>query len=1161
VIDPSGAAVPKAKVSLFLAGGSQTVAETATTTEGLFTIEAIRPEYYDLLIEAPGFQPYKQLNVKVDPARATDLAAARLVISTATTAVEVTAGPETVQVTTTDISTTVTAEQISRLPVADRNPLDFVATQAGVSVTAAGTSINGQRVSFSNMSVDGVNNQDNFIKDNALTYTPNQLMLSQIKEFTATTSNAGAAAVGASGVTWSTPSGGNTIHGELLYQNRNNSLAANSFFNNLEGVPLPRLNYPIYEGNASGPLRRDRLFYYVSYEAHREHTQATFTSTILTADARQGMFTYRNTAGQVVKANVLNIVGLRPDAAMAASLAQVPGPEKINSFRVGDSQEGDLRNTAGYSFLVRSNRERDNVAGRLDYNLSSRHAFRGTFAWNRDLVDRPDLGVGYSSIPPISNDNPAKLLGAGWRWNPSATFTNELRGGFNFAPGYFLRSDQVPSYFIGGMVWASPVPYFQPQGREMQTYVLDENATWVRGRHTVQFGYYLQTLRLSQYDYFDTTPTYNVGVDSLAQQNNLLFPSDLPRISAADFGRANDLLASLAGLLDNANVSYNAASRTSGFVPGAPYSRNWSFDNHAFYLKDNWKAARRLSVNAGLRWDYFTPVNERDALALQPLIASGDARATMLSNSTLYFTGNAVNRPFYAKDFNNFAPSVGLAWDVFGNGRTSFRAGYGVSFAPDQQTTVGSAYTGTNAGLSASVARVDLTGFMNSNRPGLPAPRYFVPRNFSDNYALDPFSYFGMLDPQLRTPYAQQFSASVQHEFRGTIIEARYVGNHAAKMLRGFDYNQTDFRSNGFLDDFLRAQNNGNLARNLTGVFDARYNPQIPGSQVLTRFPQLVGGGFLTAGIVRQLIDQGQVAELVYIYQVLGLNGSLNFFPNPNALSAVYATNFARSSYDSLQLEARRRFQRGLEFQLNYTFSKWLSNTLGTDQLRFEPFLDINNPALERSRHIMDLTHQFKANYSYDLPFGAGHRLQSRHGWLNRIMEGWSSSGNLRWSSGNPFGIDSGRGTFLRAGFSGTNEANTIYDKQDLTEIIGLRKTGAGVFMVPQSARYQDGRGVAPDGQAPFQGQLFTNPGAGQVGALQRRILTGPSVFYMDASVERQIRLTERFRARLRMEALNVFNHPTFMTFDLNVNSTQFGRMALEATSPRRVQLSLRINF
>ncbi len=164
---------------------------------------------------------------------------------------------------------------------------------------------------------------------------------------------------------------------------------------------------------------------------------------------------------------------------MQALLARVPGPDKINNFRMGDSQPGRLLNTAGYSFLAGSNQDLDNVTGKLDYNLSIKHALAATFVWNRDLADRPDeldasdgSTGGYYPTPPVTNHVHPKLLALSWRWSPVATFTNELRGGLNFAPLSFDTSEQIPPYIIagpnnnGGTIYTSPIGGFLPQGRE-----------------------------------------------------------------------------------------------------------------------------------------------------------------------------------------------------------------------------------------------------------------------------------------------------------------------------------------------------------------------------------------------------------------------------------------------------------------------------------------------------------------------------------------------------------------------------------------------------------------------------------------------------------------------------------------------------------------------
>ena len=1169
VVDSSGASIPKATVNLSLHGGKRPLLTTTTNTQGLFSLETVRPEAYDISVEAPGFQPYKLENVAVDPSRTVDLPRITLTLPTTATSVEVSASIQTVQTTSTEISNTVTMDQIRRLPVGDRNPLGFIATQAGVASTRFSTNINGQRESFSTVMLDGVSIQDNYLRDNDLDFTPNLLLLDQVQEFTVTTALSSSAASGGSQVSFVTPSGTNEFHGVAYWQNRNNKFAANDFFNNSSGVPLPRLNLNQVGASLGGPIQHDKLFFYVNYELNRYRNQTPENATILTASARNGIFSYIDTRGNLQQKNILPIVGATPDPVMLAQIHQIPGPAKINNFRVGDSKPGQLLNTAGYDYLVRNNSDRDHVTGKLDYNLSTKNALAATFAWNHHFVDRPDTAVDYSTVPPAFNDDTVKFAALSWRWSPSATLTNELRGGLNFAPASFGLSGSLPPYFVGGTVFTPPVdatpndqtntsPFFLPQGRNTRTRNLQDNANWSHGKHTVQFGYFYQGVRIRSYDYSGIVPTYNVGIDSANQ--NLLSFSDLPRVGASDLNNANLLLASLAGLLDNDNVVYNVTNRNSGFVPGAPWVRNFTYDNHALYAEDRWRVFQRLTLTMGLRWDYYTPVNEVNSLELQPVVTNNNAVSTLLSNATLNFSGNSAGSPFYQKSLKNFAPNVGLAWDVFGNGKTSIRAGYAIHYVDDQMIEVADGFTYTNAGLQAFPESFDLSGTV-SKAPPIAVPTFQVPLKFSTDYALDPTVYFTLMNPHLRTPYDQQFAFSIQQEIKGTIIEARYVGSHATELLRGFDVNQEDVRSNGFLADFLKAQQNGNLALATNGVFNPAYNPRLTGSQPLSVFSQLSRGGLLTNATVNTLIQKGEVGELGYYYQKNGLNGKLNFFPNPNALSSVYLTNFSNSSYNSLQLEVRHRFQNGLQYQANYVFSKWLSDAGGLDQLRFEPFLDINNTALEHARTPTDLTHQFKANYSYDLPFGEGHRLHLNR-LFNRVISGWSTSGNLSWTSGNPFSILSDLGTFLRENFSGENMASTSLTKANLTSnVLQLRMTGNGPYFMPASAIGADGRGVAPAGQPAFTGQIFSNPTAGNLGALQRRMFTGPPVFAMDAALFKETKITEKTALELRMEALNVFNHAAFAVFssDMMINSPQFGQVTSMASVPRQMQFGLRL--
>ncbi|MGD1097725.1 MAG: TonB-dependent receptor, partial [Bryobacteraceae bacterium] len=1082
-----------------------------------------------------------------------------------------TAGSETVQTSGPEISTTITMDQIRRLPVLDRNPLAFLTTQAGVAATqaAGGTvNVNGQRESFTTMTLDGVSLQDNYLRDNDVSFSPNQLFLDQVQEVTIATSLSGADASGSSQVSFVTPSGTNQFHGSALWQNRNNDFAANDFFDNMEGNGLPRLNRNNLGGSLGGPIKRDKLFFYANYEYSTLRNQVNEDATILTASARAGIFKYIDTSGNLQSVPILQAANVQQSPAITSLLSQVPSPDKINNYLVGDSQPGQLLNTAGYGYLVQNNQEWSNVTGKLDYNLSTKNAIAATFAWNQNMVDRPDVAVSYSTTPPYFTNNNVKFAAVSWRWSPSATLTNELRGGLNYAPATFSTNQPLPSSFIGGLDFTTPVAAasFLPQGRDTRTRSIQDNATWVWRSHTFQFGYQYQGVRIRSYDYGYTAAEYDVTdpacncVDSSHQ--NLLSAAQLPGISSQDLTNANNLLASLAGLLNDDAVLYNVTSRTSGFVPGAPWVRNYTYDNHALYILDKWKIRKNLTWTMGVRWDYYTPVNEVNSLQLQAAVVNNNPVTSLLSpNGTLVYTGNSVGNPFYQKDLRNFAPNAGLAWDVFGDGKTSVRAGYGMHYVDDQMVEVADGFTTLNPGLQAYPVNFDLSGTINS-LPAIPVPPFQVPTSFATQYQLNPTVYFTLMNPHLQTPYDQQFGLAIQHEVKGTIIEVRYLGSHATELLRGFNVNQENVTSNGFLADFLKAQQNGNLALKATGTYNPAYNRGIAGSQPLPIFAQLQNGGYLSNSTNRTLIQNGEVAELAYQYTINGENGKLNFFPNPNALGAIYLTNFSNSEYNSGQVDVRRRFQTGLSFQVNYVFSKWLSDAAGVDNLRMEDFMDINNTALERSRTPTDLTHQFKANYAYDLPFGEGHALHLTHG-LNHLIGGWTTSGNLSWVSGNPYSVYSGYGTFLSEYESTNNEAVTLLNNSQLNDVLGFRMTGNGPYMVAASAIGSDGRGVAPPGNAPFSGQVFYNPTAGNIGTLQRRQFTGPPIFEMDAAVFKDNKIKENVTLQLRMDVLNVFNHPGFVVSsgNMDINSQQFGKITQQANTSRELQFGANVRF
>ena len=653
-------------------------------------------------------------------------------------------------------------------------------------------------------------------------------------------------------------------------------------------------------------------------------------------------------------------------------------------------------------------------------------------------------------------------------------------------------------------------------------------------------------------------PTYNLAMGT---GQNALTRSQLPGISAADLANANQLLATLGGYVDSYSQTLNVTSRTSGFAPGAGNVRDFKLSEYDLYIQDNWKVLPHVTLNVGVRWDLPGVADEQNSLELLPVIQNNNPVQTLLSNATLNFAG-ASGGPLVSPRHEGLRSQHRPGLDVFGNGKTAFRAGYTISYVNDAAIVAAESMTEANSGLIGMAGDTGLSGRVSSGLPGIVLPPYQIPVTVADNYANNPFNTVGLINPGLNTPYVQQYTAGIQHEFLHTVFEARYVGNHMVGGYRAFDYNQVNIQADGFLNDFLNAENNGNLALKSSGTFNPAYNSRIAGSQPLPVFAQLVSGGELTNGTIRNLIQTGQPGALAATYQENGLNGSVNFFPNPNALGADMLNNYSNSTYNSLQVEVRHRATKGLEFQANYSFAKVLSDTAGDQQSRIEQFLDVNNPGIERARANFDLRHSIKGTAIYDLPFGKGRLVHYRP--INKIIEGWSLGGVMSWQSGAPFSILSGYGTLNRADGSRSyyNTADTALDWSQLNQVVQFQMTGNGPYMIAQSAiNPVDGTGTNDIGQTPYTGQIFNNPGPGTIGTLQRRMFSGPWAFGLDASVQRTFKISERQSVELRMEGTNVLNHPTFWSGDQNINSNTFGVVSSMLNLPRIMQFGAKYQF
>jgi hypothetical protein len=1186
VMDQSGAVLPGATVTLTNVGTGQAMTTVSNET-GAFTFPQVPVGTYNVNVELEGFKAAEYTDVNVAVGQQYSLTA-RLAIGERTETVTVTAGASLVQTTTPEVTSTVVQRQVLEIPLANRDVTNLINLQAGVAgvPNRANTVINGGRPTWTQVTLDGINIQDNFIRTNSLDFLPNRPTSDNVAEFSITTSVSGAdAAGGATAVRMVTPSGTNRFTGSVFEFNRDNAFAANSFFNNASQLPKPELSRHQFGGRVGGPIKRDKLFFFFTYEGQRQTQQPASDLTIpANPEFSNGVFRYVDLSGNVQAVNVMQLSGLAIDPFVRNEiLGRLPPPTAVNNFNQGDSDPGRILNTAGHRFLQEDLNERNSVTARLDYAFSDAHRFEGVFSYFKEIDDRTDLD-GVSERPLVYTSSDPKRFAVAWRWVKGSNIHNELRGGANLAPVAFNSDWDYRG--IGGVLYTTALGIsnpiggnggtgagFQPQGRYTDTYQLSNTLSWLRGDHQLQMGGSWQRNRVNPYNFAGQFPTVTFGFSSAApddvQLNSAQFPGG---ISAADLARANTMAAFLGGVVSSVGQTFRVRDKTSGYVPGIPSNEFYTLDNIALYIQDNWRWKPNFTIRAGLKWEYYSPLREDNDLGFMPLLDGRSFEEMMLDPNTVI---SFVDGEFYNKDLDNFGPTVGFAWDLTRDGRTAVRGGYSLTFVNEDTMTVARAVSTSNAGLSTAVTRSNQFAIVSQNLPLPQTPTFLTQRTLADQLALTNTAVLWGIDPDIEAPHVHQVSIGIQRELPWSMaVEARYVGTFGRGIWRGIDYNQIQL-SEAFLADFTRARRNGFLAQQAGLAFSPLFNPDVPGSEPLTVLPDF---GLLTNNNAIQAIQQNEPGRLADVYltgpTAAGRAAAREIFlQNPGIYSANAIYNGGFSDYNALQIELRRQFRNGLFAQVNYTFADTNTNSDGTAQNRFEAFLDNNRRGLSEGRSEFHVTHVLNANAIYELPFGAGRRWLNGGGVTDAIFGGWRIGTILSLQSGSPLSIYSGRGTFNRAGRSSCatlascNTAVSTLPVDEIKDLLGIHKAADGTiyWIDPKVINPATGRAVGPDSldnMTPgFPGQVFFNPGAGEVGTLPVMAFDGPKVFNMDLALSKRFRITDRYNIEFKAEAFNLTNSVSFFIADMDINSSTFGQIDEVAVGSRVMQFSLRFDF
>jgi Carboxypeptidase regulatory-like domain len=1230
--------------------------QTTTTNEsGEYIFPQLEFGTYTVKISAAGFKTFVANEVKVDVGREYTLDR-QLEVGNVQETVTVTAGADVVTANTAQVSNTISPQQILSLPLITRNPLSLTTLQSGVaSNSAQATTINGMRTTFTNITRDGINIQDTFIRTNATDFAPGRPSVDDTGEFTIATTNQEAdQGYGGAQIRLVTPRGTKDFHGALFAYNRNSEFAANSFFRNRAGLQRPFRNRNQFGGKLSGPLwvpgfnsggpmlYKDKGFFFFAYEGIRDPLGDNFTRTILTPSARNGTLTFpRAFAGDPFT----NSNGLSCPSGSAGSLctvtniltfarsfggafATIPATtDPLILARVlsqlptnSNTSGGDGLNTAGYTLNRLQTQNRDQYSTRVDVDFNERHSWLGIFNYNKESNLRPDADTTkFTSTPGVIQFSTNKQFTMAYRSVITSNFVNEIRGGFFSSEVPFNRTDPLPDYFLAVPLVTFPENTFLSQGRNTKNYTLSDNADYVWNKHTLRFGGQLQVFRVNAFNDVGTVPTVTIGTGAAtptfgaANFPNVCTPScpagQTSVINTTQLGTANGLLGLFGGIFNSVGQSFNVADPGAGFQRGVTAFTPWRYENHSVYVFDRWAVNNQLVLSLGMRYEIYPALRLNNGLAIEPAIPDGADPVSVLLNPVgtyQYLGGNAGRKnAYYKTDMDNFAPNLGVAWNpsfdegvlgfLFGQNKTVIRGGYSWIYGNDSiVTSINNAAVG-NAGLGrTTLTFINLNGRLSTSPiPTVPLPANpSFPRSYLFNNAPGIGTFFGTvfgIDPEIQTPRIEQYNFGVQREFFGnTAVEIRYVGTRSNNLARGIDLNQVDIFNNGFLADFLRAQANLRLTGNAFCVS--------AGCQALTIFQNggapaagrlVVGTGGLSATTFNNALNNGTPADLAvsFINSAANLNNQpcegaagcnpsavprINFLRNNSTGVVDYFCNCGSYNYNSLQIEIRRRFTDGLYFQANYTFSKNLTDAIGTSQQLFEPYLDQNNQHLDFQRADFDQTHVFNFNGIYQLPFGKGKRFLNQGGWVDKIFGGFELSGLMQWTTGAPITFVDTRGTFNRTGRSGRQTPTSALTNDEIRALAGVfRAPNGNIYFIDPSIINGNGQAGTGTGQASlgygtaaFPGQVFFNVEAGQTGNVGRALIDGPSYMNVNMALLKNIRFTETMRLQLRMEAFNVFNKVNFIqnTQFANINSATFGQIT-STFDPRQIQFAARFEF
>jgi hypothetical protein len=1289
VTDAQGALIGGAQV---VAKNSQTQAEfkAKTTDEGGWTIPSIPNGAYVVTVTAQGFKSTIIQNVNVETGT-TATVNSLLEVGAANETVTVTSGGSIIQSENANVSSTITGRQIGELPWATRDAMQLVLTLPGIQTpgTPRTSSVNGLPKSSLNITLDGANIQDNLLKSSDGFFTSTQAKSDAVEEVTVSTATPGAesAGEGAVQIKFVTKQGSNNFRGGVFWQHRNTALNSNYYFNNINGLPRDHLILNQYGGNIGGPIwipkvfkGKDKAFFFVNMEEFRlPQTYDSPTRTVLTDSARNGIFTYRDSAGAIRNVNLYAIAaagsqnGTRypstpdPTIAKLLGLVNTAAQKGILRSRVDTAQD---YNRLDLNFQDPGTNLRRFPTVRLDFNLSKdhhlefihnyQHYFSDPDGVNGQLNVYPGTGIVVGS-PGITGSiyRNSFTFAMAERWTINNSLVNEIRATTSGNGGTVFTREFSPGLFneLGGYALGNPYSsgFFSRSSqsrRHTPVNSLNDNLNYIKGSHVMNFGVAFTRVKMFQQSVSNqVVPGVSFGIVTGDPINTGTATSifgtsgavNFPNSTAAQRTEAMNLYALLTGRISSTSKSATLDEDTREFEL-VPFTERSHQDEWGIHAQDSWKVKPNFTLNFGLRWEFqASPINDNLVYT-----KTGFAGLYGVSGAGNLFKPGVFDNPVvseyrlleegekaYKDDYKNFAPTLGFAWTpdfksgilnkLFGDsGKTVIRGGYSISYVREGFNAFASIYSfnnGPSVALGTSFANFP-TEFgpagsrllRDGNIPFLATPPTRFPFTARQGDSLNDFN------PNLNVGYVQSYTFGFQRELnKDTALEIRYVGNHALNLWRQYELNEVNIFENGFLKQVQSAQRNLSIFRNAnprcgqTGQPACNYGNSGLAGQVAIPILQ-TGIGSATDSTTITSLDRGEAGRIAGSISgnLTRMNNLINaglvpfvtltdpnnpsaaaiklsnfFITNPRAPgNAFLMDNGSGSTYNSLQIELRRRLANGILVQGSYVFSKSLTNAFATSSSAISQPTTLRDLEYDKGPAPRDMRHAFKVDWINEIPIGPGHKfLGGNIPVVSKLLEGWQWGGVARIQSGTPNLLTSGRQTFSNreSGIMLFNiNAKQLQEMMDIrkeTVCTGSRCQGV-VYYLPQDfinntlAAFEVGGKTLADlnPNAPYLGPPTE---AGKLG--NRIFLYGPWQTRFDLNLLKRTRVSERTDFEFRVQLLNAFNRPNFTIqgTGTDVGSTGIGATFGQTTSAYRdisvsgtndpggrlIEFQLRLNF